>query len=192
MLRAACYVRVSTEDQNCGNQLPDLQRYVEFKGWTVAQVYQDSGVSGRKASRPALNRMMADAREKQFDVVVVWKIDRLGRSVKHLHSVLEELRELNIEFASVTQSIDTGTSAGRLLFSVLSAVAEFESSLIGERTAASHSRRRNLGILPGPRRMPVDGAMVKRLRAEGRSWTQVCAETGLKFSTAYRAARRAA
>ena len=130
--RAAVYARVSTLDQTTENQLAELRRYIEARGWT-AQEYIDEGVSGAKESRPALDSMLRDARRRRFDVVVCWRLDRLGRNLKHLITLLEDLQALGIAFVSLNEGIDATTPAGRLQMHILGAIAEFERARIAER-----------------------------------------------------------
>lgn len=147
-LRAALYARVSTTDQTCENQLPELRRYCEVRGWSVAE-YVDTGVSGAKDRRPALDRLMQDARRRHFDVLVVWKLDRLGRSLRHLILTIEELTARGVSFTSLGEGIDTGTAAGRLQLHLLGAIAEFERERIRERIHAGLARARREGVRIG-------------------------------------------
>ncbi len=114
--RAAVYARVSTADQTCENQLLELRRYCEVRGWTAAE-YLDHGVSGAKERRPALDRLLTDARRRRFDVLVVWRLDRLGRNLKHLITTLDDLAALGVAFVSLNEGIDATTPAGRLQMS---------------------------------------------------------------------------
>ena len=132
-MRAAIYARVSTTDQAVDNQLLELRRYVEARGWTPAE-YVDMGVSGAKDRRPELDRLLADAKRRKFDVLVVWRLDRLGRNLKHLVVLLDELQALGISFVSMGEGIDCTTPAGRLQLHVLAALAEFERGRIQERS----------------------------------------------------------
>jgi DNA invertase Pin-like site-specific DNA recombinase len=113
-MKAALYARVSTHEQNCDNQLLELRRYCAARGWPVGREYVDHGVSGSKDRRPALDSLSADARRRKFDVLVCWRLDRLGRNLKHLVTMLEELQSLGIGFVSLGEGIDLSTPAGRL------------------------------------------------------------------------------
>jgi putative DNA-invertase from lambdoid prophage Rac len=143
-LRAALYVRVSTLDQNCDNQLLELRRYIAARGWT-AEEYIDQGVSGSKDRRPALDRLLGDAKRRRFDVVVCWRLDRLGRNLKHLITLLEELQALGVAFVSLAEGIDATTPAGKLQMHILGAIAEFERERIRERVLAGLHRARAQG-----------------------------------------------
>lgn len=143
-MNAAIYARVSTLDQEPENQLAELRRYVEARGWSLEE-YVDKGVSGAKDKRPALDRLLADARRRRFDVLVCWRLDRLGRNLKHLITLLEELQALGVGFVTLGEGIDTTTPAGRLQLHILGALAEFERARIAERVRAGLDRVRASG-----------------------------------------------
>ena len=124
--KVAIYVRVSTSGQTVENQERELLAHCQRQGWTVFMVYRDEGFSGSLADRPALNEMMSDARLGKFNLLVVWKIDRLARSISHLIEVLSELKSLGVCFISLTEAINTETAQGRMLCSFLGAIGEFE------------------------------------------------------------------
>src|SRR6059036_392453 len=138
-MKAAIYARVSTLDQEPENQLQELRRYVEARGWTSVE-YVDRGVSGAKDRRPALDRLLADARRRRLDVLVCWRLDRLGRNLKHLITLLEELQALGIAFVSLGEGIDATTPTGKLQMHILGAIAEFERARIAERVKAGLQR----------------------------------------------------
>jgi hypothetical protein len=125
VVKAAIYARVSTFDQEPENQLQELRRYTEARGWTAVE-YVDRGVSGSKDRRPPLDQLLADAKRRKFDVLVCWRLDRLGRNLKHLITLLEDLQALGIAFVSLAEGIDATTPAGRLQMQILGAIAEFE------------------------------------------------------------------
>jgi DNA invertase Pin-like site-specific DNA recombinase len=179
-VRAAVYARVSTFDQEPENQLVEIRRYIEARGWTAVE-YTDRGVSGAKDKRPALDRLLTDARRRRFDVLVVWRLDRLGRNLRHLIVLLEELQALGIAFVSLNEGIDATTPAGRLQMHLLGAIAEFERARIAERVKAGLQRARAQGKRLGrPRKVPstvaVPGGSV---RDAARVW-------GVSKSTAAR------
>ena len=149
-MRAAIYARVSTLDQQPENQLAELRRYVETRGWTATE-YVDRGVSGAKDRRPALDQLVTDARRRRFDVLVCWRLDRLGRNLKHLITLLEELQALGVAFVSLAEGIDATTPAGRLQMHILGAIAEFERERIRERVLAGLQRARASGTRLGRR-----------------------------------------
>jgi DNA invertase Pin-like site-specific DNA recombinase len=190
-LRAALYARVSTVNhgQDVSMQTRELREYCERRGWRIAGEYVDAGISGAKDRRPELDRLMADAHRRRFDVVVVWKFDRFARSVSHLLRALDTFRALGIEFVSLSESLDTATPTGRMVFTVLGAVAELERSLIAERVRAGLRNARAKGKRLGRPRVAVDAAKVARLRASGLSWPKIARELGVSVGTAYQAAK---
>jgi putative DNA-invertase from lambdoid prophage Rac len=134
-IRAALYARVSTLDQTCENQLAELRVYGAARGWTVRE-FVDTGVSGGKGSRPALDDLIRAARGRQIDTLVCWRLDRLGRNLRHLILLLDELTAVGVGFVSLNEGIDTTTPAGRLQLHVLGAIAEFERERVRERVRA--------------------------------------------------------
>src|SRR3954452_7974759 len=143
-MRAALYARVSTLDQEPENQLEELRRYADARGWTATE-YVDRGVSGSKDRRLALDQLLADAKRRRFDVLVCWRLDRLGRNLRHLILLLDDLQALGIPFVSLSEGIDATTPAGRLQLHVLGAIAEFERERIRERVLAGLQRARVQG-----------------------------------------------
>jgi DNA invertase Pin-like site-specific DNA recombinase len=141
---AAIYARVSTLDQQPENQLAELRRYSDARGWTAVE-YVDHGVSGAKDSRPALDRLVKEARRRRFDVVVTWKLDRLGRSLKHLITLLDDLHAVGVAFVSLGEGIEATTPAGKLQMHILGAIAEFERGRIVERVRAGLARAKAQG-----------------------------------------------
>jgi DNA invertase Pin-like site-specific DNA recombinase len=146
-MRVAVYARVSTANngQDPAMQTRELLEYAERRGWTVAGEYVDVGISGTKETRPELDRLMTDAHRRRFDAVAVWKFDRFARSVSHLLRALENFQALGIHFVSLSESMDTSTPAGKMVFTVLGAVAELERSLIAERVRAGMRNARAKG-----------------------------------------------
>jgi DNA invertase Pin-like site-specific DNA recombinase len=187
--RVAIYARVSTSNhgQDVGLQTRELRQFAEARGWTVAGEYIDAGVSGAKDSRPELNRLMADAHKRRFDVVCVWRFDRFARSVSHLLRALETFKALGIDFVSFSEQMDTSTPAGKMVFTVLGAVAELERSLTVERVRAGLRNARAKGKTLGRPRVAVDTAKIANLRASGASWQVITRELGISAGTAKRA-----
>jgi DNA invertase Pin-like site-specific DNA recombinase len=168
-------------------QLREFNEYRERRGWTVAGEYVDVGISGSKEKRPELDRLMADAHRRRFDVVVVWKFDRFARSVSHLLRALETFKALGIEFVSLSEQVDTSTPMGKMVFTVLGAVAELERSLIVERVRAGLRNARAKGKRLGRPRVVVDAHRIASLRARGASWRVVARQMGCSARTARRA-----
>jgi DNA invertase Pin-like site-specific DNA recombinase len=158
-VKAAIYARVSTVDQEPENQLAELRRYAAARGWSVAE-YVDRGVSGAKDSRPALDRLLVDARRRKVDVVLCWRLDRLGRNLRHLVVLLDDLRAVGVDFVSLNEGIDATTPAGKLQLHILAALAEFERARIAERVKAGLARVRASGRRLG---RPVGRVDVDRL-----------------------------
>src|SRR5467141_1512158 len=146
-MKAAIYARVSTVEQTADNQLLELRRYVEARGWTAVE-YVDKGVSGAKDRRPALDALVKDAKRRKFDVLVCWRLDRLGRNLRHLILLLDDLQGLGIGFVTLGEGIDTTSPTGRLVLHVLGAISEFERERLRERVlerAYSGPRRKVCG-----------------------------------------------
>jgi DNA invertase Pin-like site-specific DNA recombinase len=143
-MRCSLYARVSTLEQHPEAQLAELRHYAQARGWTAVE-YVDHGVSGAKDSRPALDRLVKDARRRKFDVVVAWKLDRMGRNLKHLITLLDDLQALGIAFVSLGEGIDATTPAGKLQMHILGAIAEFERGRIVERVRAGLARAKAQG-----------------------------------------------
>jgi len=187
----AIYARVSTANngQDPTMQTRELREYAERRGWTVAGEYVDVGISGSKEKRPELDRLMADAHRRRFDCVVVWKFDRFARSVSHLLRALETFKSQGIEFVSFSEQMDTSTPAGKMVFTVLGAVAELERSLIVERVKAGLRNAKAKGKRLGRPKRVVDDRRIAALRAQGAGWKRIAAEMGIGVGTLYRLAR---
>src|ERR1017187_7008060 len=183
-MRAALYARVSTlNGQHPEMQLAELREYASRRGWEIMGEYVDEGVSGSKESRPELNRLMADAHRRQLDIVLVWKIDRFGRSLRHLVNALADLDSYGVTFASLKDSLDLSTPSGRLMFQIIGAMAEFERALIQERVKAGlQNARRNGKQLGRPRRV-VDHDGIFRLKSEGHSLRDIAEKLGVGYGT---------
>jgi DNA invertase Pin-like site-specific DNA recombinase len=170
--RAAIYVRVSTVEQETDLQEAELREYCGRRGWESI-LYRDRGQSGAKQDRPALNALLSDLRKRKIDVILVWSLDRLARSLKQLLTISEECRSLGVDLVSLRQNIDTTLPAGRLTFSILGAVAEFERELLRERVKAGMAQARRAGKRIGRPALrhfgPKDIEQVCSLRAEGVS-----------------------
>lgn len=191
MMRIALYARVSTDDQTVEGQLDALRTYAAARGGVVTE-YVDAGVSGARDRRPALDRLVADARRRRVDVVAVTKLDRLARSVRHLTTLVAELEAVGVDLVVLDQGLDTTTPVGRLMFHVLGAIAEFERDLIRERTRAGLAVARRRGKLIG-RRPALQGealARARRLLGAGRSVRYVAALLGVSKSTVWRLAQQ--
>jgi DNA invertase Pin-like site-specific DNA recombinase len=164
--RAFCYTRVSTDQQNTKAQEAELRDYVKRRGWTLKKVYCDK-ISGMKDVRPGLTGLMADCRKGQVDVVVVWKFDRFGRSLRHLVTALAEFKDLGVDFVSATEGVDTTSPAGELVFQIFGAIAQFERSLIVERVRAGLAQAKRDGKHLGrPAKRKLSASEVGIIRSE--------------------------
>lgn len=186
-LRAALYARVSTLDQEPENQLEELRQYAKARGWEP-RAFVDRGVSGAKDRRPALDILLAEARRRKCDVVVCWRLDRLGRSLKHLVLLLDEFQVLGVAFVSLAEGIDCTTPAGKLQMHILAAIAEFERGRIVERVRAGLARARSQGRRLGRPPHAVSRRDLERTAA--LSVREAAAVLGLPASVVYRARKR--
>jgi DNA invertase Pin-like site-specific DNA recombinase len=183
-IRTAIYVRVSTLDQEPENQLRELRAYAAIRQWEVRE-YVDHGVSGARESRPALDALVKDAKRRKFDVLLVWRLDRLGRNLRHLVMLLDELQALGVAFVTLGEGIDTSTPAGRLQLHVLAAMAEFERARISERVRAGVARARAQGRRLGrPRRPALSGE--QRQALHGMSVREAAKHLKVSPATAHR------
>ena len=186
--RVALYARVSTlNGQNPEMQLGELREYAQRRGWTIAGEYVDLGVSGSKESRPELNKMIAAAHARAFDAVVCWKLDRLGRSLKHLVTTIEDFQAYGVAFISLRDNLDLSTPSGRLMMHIIGAMAEFERELIRERVSAGIHAARKRGRRIGRPRAYVNPAKVRELRETNTPWRSIAKQLGIGTGTAVRA-----
>lgn len=181
-MKVAIYARVSTSDQHAENQLIELRRYGAARGWTIVAEYVDQGVSGSKDRRPALDQLVADVRRHRVQGVVCWRLDRLGRNMRHLILLLDEWQSRGIAFVTLGEGIDTSTPAGRLVAGVLASIAEFERARIQERIHAGLARARAQGKRLGrPRSVALSAGTPTRITVHGAA-----AQWGVSKSTAAR------
>ena len=197
-MKVAVYARVSTHDQTTENQLIELRAYVAARGWSAVE-YVDHGVSGAKDRRPALDQLVADVRRHQVQAVVCWRLDRLGRNLRHLVMLLDDWHSRGIAFVTLGEGIDTSTPAGRLVAGVLGSIAEFERARIQERVRAGLARVRaqgrrlgrkpcsvsderfaavaNLSTRQAAQRLGVSHTVVARWRAVNKTRREAIVET---------------
>jgi DNA invertase Pin-like site-specific DNA recombinase len=188
--RVALYARVSTSNgsQDPEMQLRELREYAERRDLTIVGEYVDR-MTGSKDSRPSLNRLMADAGHRKFDAVLVWKLDRFGRSLRHLVNALAELEALGLTFVSLRDNLDLSTPSGRLMFQIIGAMAEFERSLIQERVKAGLRNAKSKGVRLGRPRIFVSESRINALRSSGASWRAIAKELGVALGTVRRASQ---
>jgi DNA invertase Pin-like site-specific DNA recombinase len=182
-MKAAIYARVSTVDQEPENQLQELRRYIGARNWTAVE-YIDRGVSGSKDRRPALDQLLTDAKRRRFDVLVCWRLDRLGRNLKHLITLLDELQSLGVAFVSLAEGIDATTPAGKLQMHILGAIAEFERGRIVERVKAGLVRARAQGRKLGRPERQIPEERLATVR--GLSVREAAVRLGVSPATAHR------
>jgi DNA invertase Pin-like site-specific DNA recombinase len=190
--RAAIYVRVSTDKQTVENQLRELRQIAERRGWKVVEEYRDAGISGTKGrtDRPGLDTMLKDAQRRRFDVAMAWAIDRLGRSLIDLLGTIQALEACGVDLYLDQQSLDTTTPAGKLMFQITGAFAEFERSMIRQRVNAGLKRAVEAGKQLG--RPRIDPALEKRIQNQlraGKGMLKVAAECGVGSGTVQRIKR---
>lgn len=186
VLRAARYLRVSKAEQDPALQDDETAELIAKRGWKVVETYTDHGVSGTREKRPALDRLLQDARRRRVDVIVVWKADRLFRSLKAMVTTLDEWSALGIGFVSATEVFDSTTPQGKLLLHLTSAFAEFERNLIVERTKAGIAAARRRGVHVGRPRVRLDQDHLRELRAGGMSVRMIAEKLNVGISTVQR------
>lgn len=187
-VRAAVYARVSTSDQNCELQVRELREYCERRGWLVAGEYVDTGVSGSKACRPELDHLMQDARQRKIDAVLVWKLDRWGRSLANSIQSIQELASLGVRFVAITQNIDTDESnpMSRFMLHIFGAFAELEREMIRERVRAGVRNARRNGKQLGRKRVVFDRLRAMELHEAGTSIRDIASTLGVGRGTVHR------
>jgi DNA invertase Pin-like site-specific DNA recombinase len=189
MKRVAIYLRVSTSKQDTANQLRELKAVAKRSGWAIVNVYEDAGISGAKGrdQRPGLDAMLKAVNAREFEMVATWSVDRLGRSLTDLLSILQCLRDKAVDLFLHQQGLDTSTTAGRAMFQMLGVFAEFERGIIRERVNAGLARARERGVVLG--RRPTEAAVEKRirqLRARGHGILKIGRTLGIGTSVVQR------
>ncbi len=167
-------------------QKTDLLALCKRRGWAVQRVYEDKGVSGGKDSRPALDEMLKEVRRGKVDVVAVWRFDRFGRSTAHLVTALNEFESLGVDFVSLNEALDTSTPAGRMLFSVIAAMAEFERTIIHERVRAGIGAAKRRGVQLGRPRKAFDYRRASAMRKAGVSYRKIARDLDVSLATLWR------
>lgn len=189
--RVAIYARVSTSQQTVQNQLDALREVASRSGYSIVEEFVDEGISGAKGrtDRPALDRMLKDCAKRRFDMVMVWDISRLGRSLQNLIEVMNELQSLKVDLFFVQQGMDTSTASGRMMFSVFGALGEYERELIRERTLLGQQRARAQGVKFGRPRTVTDNTRdaIRLMRSQGVAIRKIATTLGIGVSTCYAA-----
>ena len=184
--KAAIYCRVSTSDQKTDMQLMDLRKYAKDRGMSIHQEYVDNGISGSIKKRPALDKLMADAKKKRFDLVVVWRFDRFARSSRHLVEALHTFRHLGIDFISFNENIDTSSPLGEAIFTIISAMSQLERDIIRERVKAGLKTARNKGKTLGRPKLSVDINKIKEMQNNGDSVRDIARRMNVSTATVSR------
>ena len=185
-MKAAIYCRVSTTDQKTDMQLQDLRKFAQDRGIRIYQEYIDNGISGSIKKRPALDNLMADAKKKKYDVVLVWRFDRFARSSRHLVEALHAFRHLGIDFISYNENIDTGSPLGEAMFTIISAMAQLERDIIRERVKAGLRTARNKGKTLGRPKALVDINKLKEMKNSGDSVRYIASRMDVSTATVSR------
>jgi len=183
--KIACYCRVSTTEQNTDSQLEAIRKYCSNQGWEIAKVYKDEGVSGAKDDRPALNELKKDClnQKRGWTAIVVFRFDRMARSTQHLLECLNLFQKHKIDFISINEGIDTSTSVGRMVFTFLGGIAEFERAIIRERVTSGIERAKAQGVKIGRPRAGFDINGALKLKREGLSWAELSKRVGVSVGT---------
>lgn len=186
----ATYIRVSKADQNSNLQADETEQLISRRQWTLSETFRDEGLSGSHARRPGFQALLTAARARRFEILVVYRADRLFRSLRELVNTLEEFRQLDVGFVSVTEPFDTTTSSGRLLLQLVGAFAEFEREVLIERTRAglAAAKRRGAQLGRPPTKFSLERA--QKLRASGMSFARVARELGIGVAIVHRALAR--
>jgi DNA invertase Pin-like site-specific DNA recombinase len=191
MKHIAVYLRVSTDgvkdgrEQKTEMQLLDITNYLNAKGITEFEIYEDKGISGTKSNRPSLKRLMNDVRQGKVSMVVCWKLDRLFRSLVDLMNTVTEFQKLEVEFVALKDGIDLSTATGRLMMQIIGAFGEFEAAVIKERINSGIANARSKGVQLG-RPFKSGHNVVQKLKDEGKTVKEIALNTGLSRQTVYR------
>jgi len=185
--KTALYCRVSTNDQKTDMQLTDLRKFSSDRNLSIYNEYVDNGISGSIKKRPALDRLMSDAKKKKFDVILVWRFDRFARSSRHLVEALHTFRHLDIQFISYNENIDTGSPLGEAMFTIISAMAQLERDIIRERVKAGLKNARNKGKTLGRPKANIDLSRAKEMQNDGDSMRSISIKLRIPRTTLIRA-----
>ena len=180
-MKVAVYCRVSTNEQTTENQLHAIKKYCECQGWEIRHIYTDVGISGAKDKRPELDQLKTDIKKYRYDTVIVFKFDRLARSTSHLLECLQLFQTYGVNFVSVTEGVDTSTSVGKMIFTFLGAIAEFERSLIQERIKAALALRKEQGVKLGRPEKGLDMPKAIEMRQAGKSYRTIAKALGVSL-----------
>jgi putative DNA-invertase from lambdoid prophage Rac len=191
-MKFALYARVSTVDKNQDPelQLKDLRTYATARCWQIYDEYVDIGQSGSKTSRPELDRLIEDAKKRKIDGILVWRLDRFGRSLKHLVNTLDDLGSIGVTFVSYHENIDVTTPSGKLFFHMIAAIAEFEKDLIRDRVKAGLANAKAKGIVLGRPGAPFKIEKITKLRSQGLSIRDIAEATNKSKSFVHKTLKK--
>lgn len=183
--KVCCYCRVSTSEQSIGSQLEAIKKYCQNQEWEISKVFKDEGISGAKEDRPSLNQLKKDClnQKRGWTAVVVFRFDRMARSTQHLLECLTLFQKHKIDFISINEGIDTSTSVGKMVFTFLAGIAEFERAIIQERVKSGLERAKGQGVRLGRPRIGFDVNEALKLKREGLSWKQLSKRIGVSSPT---------
>ena len=181
--KAAIYCRVSTQDQNTDMQTNDLRKYALDRGFNIVDEFVDNGISGSIKKRPALDKLMEDAKKKKFDIVLVWRFDRFARSSRHLVEALHTFKHLGIDFISYNENIDTSSPLGEAIFTIISAMSQLERDIIRERVKAGLKNAKNIGTKLGRPKVKVSASKAKEMQNNGLSVRSIAKELNTSPAT---------
>jgi DNA invertase Pin-like site-specific DNA recombinase len=187
MKKVIIYGRISTDEQNIESQLQAVRKYCANQDWTITKEYIDKGISGSKDSRPSLDQLKADCKKGAIQAVVVFKFDRIARSTSHLLECLNLFQRYGVDFVSVTEGVDTSTSVGKMVYTFLGAIAEFERSLIQERVRSGIQRAKASGVHCGRPRIGFEVSEAIQLQREGWSLRRIADKLNVSYGTVNRA-----
>lgn len=190
-MKIAIYARVSTDEQTVENQIRDLSAYCQLKGWTDIIIFKDEGISGSKISRPEFDKMLRMAKNKEIQTILVWKFDRASRSTKHLITLLEDFNSWGVDFVSLKENIDTSTPAGRLMYTMISAFAQFERDTLIERTKSGMSRAKAEGKHIG-RTKQYDWQSIQAMHNNGQPTKEIADHYNMSQSQVRKILKKAA
>ena len=189
-MKVAIYVRVSTKDQNIDTQINNCENYCVYQKHKIFKIYKDIAESGKKHSRPAFDIMLSDMRKNKFKGIVVYKLDRIGRSLSHLITLFEEFKNREIAFTSTTQNIDTGTPEGRMFMHLMMVLAQYERELTVDRVMAGLLRAKKEGKILGRPKNKINKYEIMRLKNEGLSFRKIAVQLEISLGAVQRCLKK--
>lgn len=189
-MKVAIYTRVSTKEQNINTQLQNCESYCKYRKQEIYKIYKDIGESGKKSSRPQFDIMLKDMRHNKFKTVIVYKLDRIGRSLPHLISLFEEFKKRGVSFTSTTQNIDTETPEGRMFMNMMMVLSEYERELTVDRVKEGLVRAKKEGKILGRPKVKINKYEIMRLREDGVSLRKIAEKLELSLGVVQRCLKK--